>query len=76
MKEMTQIEKYVANVHKKFMNNKSTTEELMMRDLWFAMNLLTLSYNNLRRWSKTTQTPDKAFKNMIKAHLKKLSIKI
>ena len=76
MKEMIEIEKYVANIHKKFMNTKSTTDEHMTRDLWFAMNLLTMAINNLRRWSMTTQTPKKALKDMLKAHLKKEKIKL
>ena len=52
MKEMDQIEKYIANVHKKFMNVKTTTDDHMTRDLWFTMNILTLAFNNLHRCLK------------------------
>ena len=76
MKEMEQIEKYVGKIHKKFMNVKTTSEDHMTRDLWFSMNVLTMAFNNLDRWSKTTTTPNKAFKNLIKAQLKKYKLKI
>ncbi len=76
MKEMIQIENYVAKVHKKFMSVKTTTEDHFTRDLWFSMNIMTMAFNNLERWSKTTQNPNKAFKDMIKAQLKKCKIKL
>ena len=76
MKEMIQIEKYVANIHKKFMKVKTTSEDHMTRDLWFTMNILTLAFNNLHRWSQTTTTPQKAFKDMMKVQLKKYKIKL
>ena len=73
---MEQIGKYVGKVHKKFMNVKTTTEDHMMRDLWFTMNVLTMATNNLRRWSLMTSTPDRSFKSMLKAHLKRNKIKL
>jgi len=76
MQEMEQIEKYVGKIHKKFMNVKTTSEDHMTRDLWFSMNVLTMAFNNLDRWSQTTTTPNKAFKNLIKAQLKKYKLKI
>nr|BAR15105.1 hypothetical protein [uncultured Mediterranean phage uvMED] len=76
MKEMIQIEKYVANIHKKFMEVKTTSKDHMTRDLWFTMNILTMAFNNLERWSQTTTTPNKAFKGLIKAQLKKYKIKL
>ena len=76
MKEIDQIGKYVGKVHKKFMNVKTTTDDHLMRDLWFTMNVLTMATNNLRRWSLTTSTPDKSFKSMLKAHLKRNKIKL
>ena len=47
----------------------------MVRDLWFTMNILTLAFNNLHRWSKTTTKPQKAFEDMVKEHLKKYKMK-
>jgi hypothetical protein len=76
MKEMIQIEKYVANIHKKFMKVKTTSEDHMTRDLWFTMNILTMAFNNLNRWSETTTTPKKAFKELIKKQLSKYKIKL
>ena len=76
MKEMIQIESYVAKVHKKFMDVKTTSKDHFTRDLWFSMNIMTMAFHNLKRWSETTQNPDKAFKDMIKAHLKKYKIKL
>ena len=73
---MDQIEKYVASIHKKFMNKKTTSEDHMIRDLWFAMNLLTMAFNNLNRWSQSTTKPRKSFEDMMKAQLKKYKIKL
>ena len=76
MKEIDQIGQYVSKVHKKFMNVKTTTDDHLMRDLWFTMNVLTMATNNLRRWSLTTSTPDKSFKSMLKEHFKRNKIKL
>jgi len=76
MKEIDQIGQYVDKVHKKFMNVKTTTDDHLMRDLWFTMNVLTMATNNLRRWSLLTTTPDKSFKSMLKEHLKRNKIKL
>lgn len=76
MKEIVQIESYAGKIHKKFMNKKTTPEDHMIRDLWFSMNIMTMAFNNLKRWSETTQNPEKSFKDMIKAQLKKYKIKL
>ena len=69
MKQMNEIDKYIGQIHKKFMNTKTTPEEHMTRDLWFSMNLMQLAYNNLKRWSLTTSKPSRNFKITLKNFL-------
>ena len=71
MKEMQQIDKYVGNVHKKFMNKKTTTEDHFNRDIWFSMNLLQMALMNLKRDSSTSTTPKKTYNCLLKECVKK-----
>lgn len=71
MKEMQQIDNYVGNIHKKFMNKKTTTEDHFTRDIWFSMNLLQMALMNLKRVSGTSTTPKKTYNSLLKECIKK-----
>ena len=71
MKEMQQIDKYVGNVHKKFMNKKTTTEDHFTRDIWFSMNLLQMALMNLKRVSSISLKPKQTYNSLLKECIEK-----
>ena len=70
MQEMNKIDEFVGKVHTKFMNKPRTPEQSMVADLQFSANLMKMAIWNLKRWSKTTNKPNKAWKDILKKIIK------
>jgi len=70
MQEMNKIDTFVGKIHTQFMNKSRTPEQSMVADLQFSANLMKLAIWNLKRWSKTTNKPSKAWKDILKKIIK------
>ena len=70
MQEMNKIDTFVGKIFNKFMNKPKTPEQSMIADLQFSANLMKLAIWNLKRWSKTTNKPNKAWKDILKKIVK------
>jgi len=70
MQEMNKINKYISNIHNKFMNKPRTPKDSMVADLMFSANLIKLAIWNMKRWSMTTNKPKTAWVNMLKEIIK------
>ncbi len=70
MKEMNKINTFVGKVYTEFMNKPRTPEQTMVADLQFSANLMKMAIWNLKRWSKTTNKPNKAWKDILKKIIK------